>query len=191
VMILGMQFVDAMTIEQLQRLLGTRICLSVARHEDSKGVLGGAHEPGIAEGHKIPLSAKAVAIVAGAIAAEGQAPRGAFKMRHYGIPSRRALADHVDRCLATVRAGQAPALDLAKPDAEAWRAKLADLFLEGETALTCVALGERLGVGKEAVAARELAKVAKDKAGVEPKRDTSGSATGHRNALYLSLDQLT
>jgi hypothetical protein len=193
VMILGMQFVDSMTIEQLQRLLGTRICLSVARHEDSKGVLGGAHEPGIAEGHKIPLSAKAVAIVAGAIAAEGQAPRGAFKMRHYGIPSRRALADHVDRCLATVRAGQGPAISLAKPDAEAeaWRAKLADLFLEGETALTCVALGERLGVGKDAVAARELAKVAKDKAGVEPKRDTSGSATGHRNALYLSLDQLT
>ena len=193
VMIFGMQFVDSDTIEQLQRLLGSRICLSVARVEDSRGVLGGAHEPGVAEGHKIPLTAKAVAIVAGAVSEPGKAPRGAFKMRFYGIESRQALADHVARCLTTVRAGQAPAVSLVKADgeAEAWRAKIADLFADGETAVTCMALGERLELGTGAVAAREMAKVAREQAGVEPRRDGSGNVAGQRGALYLALDQLT
>jgi hypothetical protein len=193
VMILGMQFVDSVTIEQLQRLLGTRICLSVARHEDSKGVLGGAHEPGIAEGHKIPLTAKAVAIVAGALADEGQAPRGAFKMRHYGIPSRQALADHIDRCLAGPRAGQSVArVDLAKPDpaAEAFRSKVADLFGPGETALTCMELGQRLGLGQGPRAGRDFGDLAR-KHGLEPQVDGSGKATGSRNASFIALDQLT
>jgi S-DNA-T family DNA segregation ATPase FtsK/SpoIIIE len=191
VMILGMQFVDSDTIEQLQRLLGTRICLSVARLEDSRGVLGGAHEPGIAEGHKIPLTAKAVAILAGAIEDPEIGPRGAFKIRHFGI-DRQILADHVDRCLATIRAGQGPAVQLAKqdPEAKAFKAKLAELFGVGVEALTCKELAHLLGLGETAAGAKELAKQARA-TGIEPQRDTSGKATGQREALFIALDQLT
>jgi hypothetical protein len=187
VMILGMQFVDSATIEQLQRLIGTRICLSVARHEDSKGVLGGAHEPGIAEGHKIPLSAKAVAIVAGAIAAEGQAPRGAFKMRHYGIPSRQALADHVARCLAGSRAGQSPRISLAKTD-DPFRTNLAVALADGPAGVAVLA--QALGYGEGTGNVRRFTDAAR-KAGIEPRtetRDTGGVVA--RGAKYIDPEQL-
>lgn len=193
VLAFGMQFVDSDTIEQLQRLLGTRICLSVARVEDSRGVLGGAHEPQVAEGHKIPLSAKAVAIVAGAVPEPGKAPRGAFKMRHFGIPSRQALADHIDRCLAGPRAHQlAPKVQLTKadPEAEAFRAKAADLFEPGETALTCMELGQRMGLGEGNWAGRRFAEQAREH-GIEPQTDDGGNATGSRGASYVALEQLT
>jgi hypothetical protein len=189
VMILGMQFVDSDTIEQLQRLLGTRICLSVARVEDSRGVLGGAHEPQIAEGHKIPLTAKAVAILAGAIEDPEIGPRPAFKIRTFGI-DRKILADHVARCLATVRAGQGARVDLAKADpADPFRRKVADLFGPGETALTCMELGQRLGLGEGNWAGRRFADQAREH-GIEPQVDTGGVATGSRNATFVALDQL-
>lgn len=191
-LILGFQWVDRKTIEQLDRLVGTRICLSVASHEDSQGALGGAHEPGIAEAHKIPQTATGVAIVAGAIDDPEIGPRGAYRMRHFGI-DRRRLADHVARQLVGPRAGQgAPArLSLVKdddPQATAARASLRQA-LNGDEALTLKALGERLELGAGAVAAKKAAEKARA-AGIEPQRDTTGKVTGSREALYIHRDQL-
>jgi hypothetical protein len=188
--ILGMQYVDRDTIEQLDRLLGTRICLSVAKMEDSKCALGGAHEPGIAEAHKIPLTATGVAIVDGAIEDPKIGPRGAYRMRTYAI-NRTLLAAHVDRCLAGPRAGQQGTVQQAKggdPAAEAFKARLRPV-LNGDVALTCTALGERLELGEGPVAAKRLAEQARA-AGIEPRKDTTGKATGSREALYIHRDQL-
>jgi hypothetical protein len=184
----GMQFVDSTTIEQLQRLLGTRICLSVARHEDSKGVLGGAHEPGLAEGHKIPLSAKGVAIVAGAIAAEGQAPRGAFKMRHYGIPSRQILADHVARQLAGPRAGQTKLSLVKTTDGDPFRTNLAAALAGGPAGVAVLA--KALGYGEGTGATRKFTDAAR-KAGIEPRTETrDAGGVVARGVKYIDPEQL-
>lgn len=191
-MLCGMQFVKADTVEALVSLLGFRFALSVARWEDSKGILGGAHTPGLADASEIPLSRKGVGIVAGAEDDPNLGDRPAFKMRTYGI-DRTLLAEHTKRCLAGPRAGQGVPgrLSLAKDDdqvAEAFKARVRPV-LNGDEALTCAALGERLELGQGPAAAKKLAEQARA-AGIEPQRDTTGRVTGSREALYIHRDQL-
>jgi hypothetical protein len=185
----GSQFADSGVFEDLQKLLGARICLSVARWQDSKGALGGDHDPDTADASKIPLAAKGVAIVAGAMDDPVIGERPTVKGRFYGNDLR-WVNDHIDRCLAGPRAGQAPAVQLAKADpvVDAFVGRLR-AALNGDEALTCTALGERLELGAGAVAAKRLAEQARA-AGIEPRKDTTGGVTGRREALYVHREQL-
>lgn len=191
VFVFGAQFADSGTFENLQKLIGATVCLSVKRWQDSKGALGSDHVPGMSEADKIPLSAKGVAFVAGALEDPEIGSRPAFKIRTFRT-DRRLLADHVARCLATARSEQGgPKVQLAKADPEdaAFRAKVADLFQPGETALTYMALGERMGLGTGAWAGRRFAEQARDR--IEARTDADGKATGSRGASYVALEQLT
>jgi hypothetical protein len=189
-MLCGMQFVKADNVEALVSLLGFRFALSVARWQDSQGILGAAHTPGVADASEIPLSRKGVGIVAGAEDDPNLGSRPAFKMRTYGI-DRIQLAAHVQRCLTGPRAGQTPSVHLAKagdPAAETTKARLRQV-LNGDEALTLKALGERLELGEGPVAAKKAAEQARA-AGIEPRKDTTGRVTGSREALYIHRDQL-
>lgn len=192
VFVFGAQFADSGTFENLQKLIGATVCLSVKRWQDSKGALGSDHVPGVSEADKIPLSAKGVAFVAGALEDPEIGSRPAFKIRTFRT-DRRLLADHVARCLQTVRVDQSVArvdLDKADPAAEAFRSKLADLFEPGEAAVTCKELAGRYGLGATAAGSKQLIADARKVAGLKPLKDTSGQVTGQREASYFALDQL-
>jgi hypothetical protein len=181
------------TFDDLQGLFGARICLSVDQHDDAETALGGYYVSGLTEAHRIPLSEKAVAYVGGSIVDPEIGPRPAYKIHNYGIADRQALADHIARCFAGPRAHQvAPKVTLTKPDPEtaAFRSKVADLFGPGETALTCMVLGQRLGLGQGNWAGRRFADQAREH-GIEPQTDADGKATGSRGALYVALDQVS
>lgn len=188
----GSQFSDSGVYEDLQKLLGARICLSMPRWQDSKGALGGDHDPDTADASKIPLAAKGVAIVAGAMADPVIGERPTVKGRFYGNDLR-WVNDHIARCLAGPRAGQqVTSVDLSKedPEAEAFRWKLAGLFESGEDAVTCMVLAGRHGLGETPAGSKELVRLARA-AEVEPRKDSSGRVTGQREALYVHLDQLS
>jgi hypothetical protein len=193
--VLCFQYVDRETIEQLDRLIGGRVCLSVAAHYDSKGALGGAHTPDLVDASKIPLTAKGVGFAAGVIEDHELGSLPAYKLRTFGI-DRRQLHAHVQRQLAGCRAGQ-QRVNLRKRDVDDARAaearsKLLALFEPGEQAVTCAALGVRMGLtGTSAVVAKKLAEHARQHADVEPRRDTTGRATGQRMALYVDREQLS
>lgn len=188
VFVLGAQFADSETFKNLQKLLGSRVVLSVARHNDAEMALGGDHVPGLTDAHRIPLTAKGVAYLAGAIVDPEIGPRPAFKIRTFGI-DRQLLAEHVRRCLAGCRAGQSKVqLAKADPEAEAVKARLRGA-MNGDEALTCTVLGERLELGVGPVAAKKMAEQARA-AGVEPRKDTTGNVTGKREALYVHREQL-
>lgn len=193
VLFLGSQFADSEIYKNLQKLLGGRICLSVARWQDSKGALGDrGHDPDVADASTIPLSDKAVAFVAGALDDPELGKRPTVKIRFHGNDLL-WIRDHIDRQLAGPRAHQAAVrVDLAKPDpaADAFRSKLTDLFEPGETAVTCKELARRAGIGDTPVAARDLIGQARDVAGLTPRKDTSGKVTGQREASYFALEQL-
>lgn len=186
-MLFGMQFVDAATVKTLVRLFGFRFALSVARWEDSQGILGGAHKPGVADASDIPLSRKGVGIVAGAEDDPTLGARGAFQARTYGL-DRVLLAQHVNRCLTGCRAGATPALTLVKDTEHPFRATLRTL-LQGEEAVTCMVLAGRHGLGETPAGSKALVDLARE-AGIEPRKDTSGRVTGKREALYIAAEQL-
>jgi hypothetical protein len=170
VVILGMQRIDAKKVEDLQSYIGVRVCLSVGRWQDSQLVLGAAHTPDVADASEIPLTAKGVVIVEGAIDDPEIGARGAFKMRTFGI-DRVQLEQHIARCLE-LRGQQLPAppvegarLSLVKPDpaAEA-RARLLEVFEPDEDRVTVARTADHLGVEQAEV--RALLR----QAGVEEKK---------------------
>ncbi len=188
VFVASAQYADKKTFDKLQSLFGARICFKVSAHDEAETALGGGYVSGLTEPHRIPLSVKAVAFAAGTIE-DDLGPRPAFKIRGFDT-DRKRLAAHIARCLATVRAGQGPKVQLAKADpADPFRLKVADLFAPGETALTCMELGQRLGLGEGSWAGRRFAEQAREH-GIEPQVDVGGDATGSRNATFVALGQL-
>jgi hypothetical protein len=150
--VFGAQFADSETFKRLQKLIGTRIVLSVARYNDTLTALAGDNIPGLTDAHRIPLSAKGVAYVAGAIEDPETGPRPAFKIRTPAV-DRRVVAAHVTRCLETVRQLPPPPgefrLQLVKPDPAAEsRARILVEFEPDEDRLSLTELARRLDVEK-------------------------------------------
>lgn len=189
VFVLGAQFADSDTFKNLQKLLGARIVLSVARHNDSELALGGFHIPGLTDAHRIPLSAKGVAYLGGAIDDAEVGARPAFKIRTFGI-DRARLAEHVNRCLTGPRAeqGASPRLSLVKDTEDPFKARLTKA-LNGDEALWSRTLAERLGYGADAGATARLHEALR-RDGIEPRIDRTGTITGGRERPYIHRDQL-
>jgi hypothetical protein len=188
VFLFGAQFADATsTFGKLQRLIGATVCLSVNRWQDSKGALGSDHVPGMSEADKIPLTAKGVAIVAGAIEDPEIGSRPAFKIRTFRT-DRRLLADHVARQLAGPRAGQTKLSLVKTTDDDPFRTDLADALADGPAGIAVLA--QALGFGEGTGATREFTKAVRA-AGIEPRtetRDTGGVVA--RGAKYIDPEQL-
>ncbi len=151
VFVLGAQFADSDTFKNLQKLLGARIVLSVARHHDTEMALAGDHIPGLTDAHRIPLTAKATAFAAGAIEDPEIGRRPAFKIRTFSI-DRSRLAEHVTHCLATHRAQDAPVVRLVKDDPV--RAETLALLEPGENVCDVRTLAERGGLDPDQLTKR-------------------------------------
>lgn len=186
VFILGSQFADSEIYKNLQKLLGSRICLSVARWQDSAGALGGDHDPDLADASTIPLTAKGVAFVAGSIDDPALGQRPTVKGRTYGNDLTWVEA-HIARCLATHRAGQSPRISLVKTD-DPFRTNLAAALADGPVGVAVLA--RALGFGEGTGNVRRFTDAARS-AGIEPRTETrDAGGVVARGAKYIHPEQL-
>jgi hypothetical protein len=174
------------TLEELQSLFGGRVCFSVDQHDDAEGALSGYYQSGLTEAHRIPLSAKGVAYVGGALVDPEIGPRPAYKIRTFGI-DRQILADHVARQLAGPRSGQGPRVQLAKAE-DPFVANLTAALGDGPAGVATLA--KALGYGEGTGATRDFTKAARA-AGIEPRTETrDAGGVVARGAKYIDPEQL-
>lgn len=161
-----------------------RYALRVLEADDSRLILGAAHDTGRVDASLIePEKTSAGFLV-------GLPGRGPALVRGYAM-TQTILAEFEPR-IAAARSGPRPErVTVAKAgndEAAAWRRRALAQFEDGEDVLASAELARRMGYGEDRKATTAFNRAARE-AGVEPRVDRTGTVA--RGVLCVARDQLT